>query len=64
MAKHPAIFSDRDGTIIEDNGYINNLLDVEFYPYTFEAPQNLEDHFLLFIITKQTGCKSNSIINV
>lgn len=51
MAKHPAIFLDRDGTITEDNGYINDSLNIEFYPNTFEALQNLQEHFLLFIIT-------------
>ncbi len=36
MAKHPAIFLDRDGTIIEENGYIDNTLNVEFFPYTLK----------------------------
>jgi D,D-heptose 1,7-bisphosphate phosphatase len=61
MAKHPAIFLDRDGTIIEDNGYINNLLDVEFYPYTFNALQKLQEYFLLFIITNQSGISKGLI---
>jgi len=63
MAKHPAIFLDRDGTIIKDNGYLKNLLDIEFYHYTFKALQNFQEHFLLFIITNQSVYKSNSFIN-
>ena len=35
MAKHPAIFLDRDGTIIDDAGYIKHSSEVKFYPFTF-----------------------------
>lgn len=55
MAKHPAVFLDRDGTIIKDNGYLKNLLEIDFYPSAFKALQNLQEHFLLFIITNQSG---------
>ena len=61
MAKHPAIFLDRDGTIIEDNGHINILSNIEFYSYTFKALQNLQEHFLLFIITNQSGISKGLI---
>jgi histidinol-phosphate phosphatase family protein len=55
MPKQPAIFLDRDGTIIEDAGYINKVSMVEFYPFSFKALQNLQNHFMLFIITNQSG---------
>jgi len=55
MAKHPAIFLDRDGTIIEDMGDIKQALEVQFYPFTFKALDLLQEHFLLFIITNQSG---------
>jgi len=61
MAKHPAIFLDRDGTIIEDNGHINILSNIEFYSYTFKALKNLQEHFLLFIITNQSGISKGLI---
>ena len=61
MAKHPAIFLDRDGTIIEDTGYIDNTLNVEFFPYTFKALGLLQKHFLLFIITNQPGVSKGLI---
>jgi hypothetical protein len=32
MAKHLAIFLDSEGTNIIDNGYLKNLLGIEFYP--------------------------------
>jgi D-glycero-D-manno-heptose 1,7-bisphosphate phosphatase len=50
-----AIFLDRDGTIIKDNGYINNPINVEFYDYTFECLYELHKYFQLFIITNQPG---------
>jgi len=52
---YPAIFLDRDGTITEDNGYIKSTLDVFFFPYTFHALELLQKHFLLFIVTNQSG---------
>lgn len=55
MAKHPAIFLDRDGTIIDDVGYLKHASEVKFYPFTFEALDLLQEHFLLFIITNQAG---------
>ncbi len=55
MVKHPAIFLDRDGTLIHDVGYIKQTSQVCFYPYTFEALLLLQKHFLLFIITNQSG---------
>jgi len=55
MAKHPAIFLDRDGTIIEDMGDIKQASEVQFYPFTFKALDLLQEHFLLFIITNQSG---------
>lgn len=61
MANHPAIFLDRDGTIIKDNGYINHLQEVEFFPYSFKALQNLQEHFLLIIITNQSGVSKGLI---
>jgi histidinol-phosphate phosphatase family protein len=61
MVKHPAIFLDRDGTIIEDNGYINKTSDVIFYPHTFKALLLLQKHFLLFIITNQSGISKGLI---
>jgi D-glycero-D-manno-heptose 1,7-bisphosphate phosphatase len=50
-----AIFLDRDGTIIRDNGYINIKSDVKFYNYTFDCLQKLQKEFLLFIVTNQSG---------
>lgn len=61
MAKHQAVFLDRDGTIIEDNGYINKTSDAIFFPYTFKALEILQEHFLLFVITNQSGISKGLI---
>lgn len=55
MAKYPAIFLDRDGTIIDDNGFIKDVCDIQFYPFSFEALSLLQEDFLLFILTNQSG---------
>lgn len=50
-----AVFLDRDGTIIKDNGYIGDIHKVKFYPFTFEALRKIQKFFKLFIITNQAG---------
>lgn len=51
----PAIFLDRDGTIIKDKGNISDSKQVEFYHYTFDCLRQLQKKYLLFIITNQRG---------
>jgi len=53
--KNAAIFLDRDGTIIEDNGHLSDLSKVVFFEETVEALLCLSKHFLLFIVTNQPG---------
>lgn len=55
MKKPPAIFLDRDGTLIEDNGYLHHPSEVQFFPYTFQALRALQKHFSLFIVSNQSG---------
>lgn len=54
MIKRPAVFLDRDGTLIEDLGFIRDCSQVVFYPQTFNALRQLRD-FALFIVTNQNG---------
>jgi len=51
----PAIFLDRDGTIIKDKGNIGDTKQIEFYNYTFDCLRKLQEKYLLFIITNQPG---------
>jgi len=58
--KHPAVFLDRDGTLIEDAGFLRDVSQVEFYPQTFAALRRLEG-FALFIVTNQSGIAKGHI---
>jgi len=40
-----AVFLDRDGTIIEDNGYIDNPLQVVFYEHAISSLRKIADFF-------------------
>jgi len=61
MNKKVAIFLDRDGTIIEDNGHLSDLSEVVFFQKAFEALLRLRKYFLLFIVTNQPGVASGLI---
>ncbi|MFK8138020.1 MAG: D-glycero-alpha-D-manno-heptose-1,7-bisphosphate 7-phosphatase [Bdellovibrionales bacterium] len=55
MAKK-IIFFDRDGTIIDDKIYLNDVNQVEYLPDVFEALQLLKEHSYEFVIvTNQSG---------
>ena len=51
----PAIFLDRDGTIIEDRGYLFDPSQVVFYTSAIPALRRLGERFKLFVITHQSG---------
>jgi L-threonylcarbamoyladenylate synthase len=51
----PAVFLDRDGTLIEDRGHLGDPSQVAFFPETFPALRRLGGQFLLFIVTNQNG---------
>lgn len=53
--KCPAVFLDRDGTLIEDRGHLRRPAEVVFYPWTAPALRRLQPHYLLFIVTHQRG---------
>ena len=51
----PAVFLDRDGTLIEDNGSLRSPAEVVFYGATLPALRRLQERFRLFIVTNQSG---------
>ncbi len=57
----PAVFLDRDGTIIEDRGVLAEPTDVVFFPDTVDALRCLQKHFLLFLVTNQPGVARGTI---
>lgn len=57
----PAVFLDRDGTVIEDRGVLAEPSDVVFYPDAVDALKRLQDRFLLFLVTNQPGVARGAI---
>jgi D-glycero-D-manno-heptose 1,7-bisphosphate phosphatase len=52
----PAVFLDRDGTMIHDVGYLSHLDDVRWYPWTADAIRMLNRAgFLVLVTTNQGG---------
>lgn len=51
----PAVFLDRDGTLIEDVGTLDCVEDIRWFPDTFAALRALQKQYLLFVITNQPG---------
>ncbi len=57
----PAVFLDRDGTLIEDRGNLSDPSQVVFYPRTHDAVRRLAARFALFIVTNQAGVGEGEI---
>lgn len=57
-----AIFLDRDGTIIKDVGYIDSPSMVSFFPYTIDALRRLQEQYMLFIVTNQSGISKGLVL--
>ncbi len=54
--RRPAVFLDRDGTLIEDRGHLRSPDEVVFYPDTVPALRALQAAgFVLFLVTHQAG---------
>lgn len=52
----PAIFLDRDGTVNEAVGYVNDEIRFRLYPWTVEAIRTLTDEgYLAVLVTNQSG---------
>jgi D-glycero-D-manno-heptose 1,7-bisphosphate phosphatase len=52
----PAVFLDRDGTMIEDVGYLNSLDRVTYFPWTVDAIRALNRAGLpVVVVTNQAG---------
>lgn len=56
MRQHPAVFVDRDGTMIEDVGYLDRLERLKLFPYTVDALRLLSRAgFKIVVATSQNG---------
>jgi D-glycero-D-manno-heptose 1,7-bisphosphate phosphatase len=51
-----AVFIDRDGTMIEDTGYLHQVEKIAFFPWTIDAMRALHRAgFLLIMVSNQSG---------
>ena len=56
MTKQPAVFLDRDGTLIEEVNFLSRVEDLRLFPFTAEAVKLLKDNgFLVIVVTNQSG---------
>lgn len=55
-AKRPAVFLDRDGTLIEEVNFLSRVGDLRVFEFTKPALRRLKDAgFLLVVVTNQSG---------
>jgi histidinol-phosphate phosphatase family protein len=54
--RQPAVFLDRDGTLVEDVGYLSDLNDLRLFPSAADAVRLLKNSgFLIIVVTNQSG---------
>lgn len=54
--KQPAVFLDRDGTLVEEVNYLSRVEDLRLFPYSAGAVRSLKDSgFLVIVVTNQSG---------
>ena len=54
--KQPAVFLDRDGTLIEEVNFLSRVEDLRLFSYTKDAVKLLKDNgFLVIVLTNQSG---------
>lgn len=56
MSNRPAIFLDRDGTLIKEVNFLSRIEDLEIYEFTLGSLRSLKDAgFALVVTTNQSG---------
>jgi len=56
MTKRPAIFLDRDGTLVEEVNYLSRVEDLRLFPFSADAVRRLKEAgFLIIVVTNQSG---------
>ena len=62
MSLSPAVFLDRDGTILEDVGYLDRLERLAFFPYTIDSIRLLNrGGFKVVVVTSQAGVANGMV---
>ena len=58
--KRPAVFIDRDGTLIEEVNFLSRVEDLKIFPFTPKAIGLLKERgFLIIVVTNQSGIGRN-----
>lgn len=56
IKRHPAVFIDRDGTLVEEVNFLSRVADLRVFPFTAEAIRLLKDSgYLIIVVTNQSG---------
>ena len=63
MGKQPAIFMDRDGTLIEDVGHLHRAGDIRVYPKAFEAVRTVNQSGALAIVITNQSAIARGLLN-
>ena len=59
----PAVFLDRDGTLIEENGYLDRLKNLSLFPYTPDALRLLNRAGFATVVITNQGAIGREIID-
>jgi D-glycero-D-manno-heptose 1,7-bisphosphate phosphatase len=52
----PAVFLDRDGTLVEEVNYLSTVEDLRLFPFSGQAVSDLKEAgFLIIVVTNQSG---------
>ncbi|HMQ05098.1 MAG TPA: HAD family hydrolase [Pyrinomonadaceae bacterium] len=56
QSKRPAVFVDRDGTLIEEVNFLSNVENLKIFPFTRTALETLQRNgYLVIVVTNQSG---------
>ena len=62
MSSSPAVFLDRDGTMLEDVGYLDRLDRLALFPYTIDSIRLLNrGGFKVVVVTSQAGVANGMV---
>jgi D-glycero-D-manno-heptose 1,7-bisphosphate phosphatase len=60
IERRPAVFIDRDGTLIEEVNFLSRVGDLQIFPFTAEALLLLKDKgYRVIVVTNQSGIGRN-----
>jgi D-glycero-D-manno-heptose 1,7-bisphosphate phosphatase len=61
-AGRTAVFLDRDGTMIEDTGYVSRVEDIQFFPWTVDAVRALNHAGLVVVVVTNQSAIARGVL--